>query len=141
MKAILAKEVRVGDVVEEYEGKPIVVAEVRENVGSGGYRRVELWNGGGLRWIGAETQVLALLHQPWPEGKTEENMQDAVMRCVRRVDQVPLGPAGIEPVKRTLDREIETLRSYIEAYELGKPEHKPEQPQQNESLMDKHMMP
>ena len=72
MKAIFAKDVRVGDVVEEYEGKPMTVAEIRENIGSIGYRRVEFWNAESVLWIGPETQALHLLHRPWPEGKTDK---------------------------------------------------------------------
>ena len=67
----------------------------------------------------AETRII-LVRRLRPEGKTEKDMQDAVMHCVRSVDRVPFQTHGVEPISQTLDREIKVLRKVVEAYELGK---------------------
>jgi preprotein translocase subunit YajC len=118
LKAIFAKHVKKGDEIFISGGRRVTVLDVEE-LGS----TVRLHIGGGYLNC-AEYEIVGLGHRPYAKGKTEEDMQESVMHCVRSVDRIPFGRSGIEPVKITLRREIEVLGKIIEEYELGKPEVK-----------------
>ena len=117
MKSIPFKDVKPGDVVLRYaDGEPRKVERAQGTVLV--FKNNEAING-------TPNQLIGLVHRPWPEGKTEEEMLDAVINAAHR--------PGVFHSYR-----LSELRAALDAYELGELLY--EEPQ-NESLRDRHMSP
>jgi hypothetical protein len=119
MKAIRAADVHVGDVL--MGGK---VRAVRINAD----RTFIDYEDGGCG-LGLSDSTLILLHRPWPEGKTANDMLAAVEACARRLAEaiaearaISEGQVGIEHDHRENPQDVlAELRGAIDAYELGMP--------------------
>ena len=128
IKVVPLSEIRVGDVVV-YEVNDRTGWPVEKIVVDGG--KILLLFGGPFSRTDRPDRLVGLIHRPWPEGKTERDMEYAAH------------DAFMEFVVKTIGRPIvtacqhESFRAFLdayEAYELGKselivkPEPLPEDP-------------
>ena len=135
MKAIVATEIRAGDTVRIRE-KVVLAVQATELKNTFTYEyhpKVRI-----IPRLGESVEVDAdaiveLLRRPWPEGENESDMLDLVERLTERFS------LARELSQQDVQKVATALREAIEAYELGKPLL--EKPGQNESLIDRHMMP
>jgi hypothetical protein len=114
VKAIRARDIRVGDVQED--GRKVVsVSTVRD--------WTTLKFEGGQACSCSSDTLLEIIYRPYPEGKTEADMLGDV-RCLTGCVYSLCEAFRLEPTPRRyvrLTQHITELRETLEALELGKP--------------------
>lgn len=121
-RAISFKDVRPGDMVAEGSGEIFgwyqVTACETPNAAT-----VYLYIVGGNVLVGFPHQLIGLFHRPWPEGKTEREMLNAIEVPLRKCVEGSVEEDGsiYVDLRRGEVLDFSVLRDAIEAYELGKP--------------------
>jgi hypothetical protein len=112
MIAICAKDIRVGDVIKEYDQsnpQPVLSVEHLPSTREHPFGVVQITlNGYGLTQLDAGQPVFLIYHS-WPTGKTGPDMLDFVIAAAQ------------QPGQFTRERLVE-LRQALDLYELGRPE-------------------
>jgi len=67
------------------------------------------------------SEPIIILYQPWQDGETDDDMLDAVVAHVHKVDMLPFCASGITSPRDVLRGEVSNLLRTIETYKLGKP--------------------
>ncbi len=103
-------EVQRGDVVMAEAGRACKVKELPREVSTGeACMEYEL---PGIV-TGSQNRIVGLIHRPWPEGKTEEDMINDVL--------VAMISTGATRSREDFKQKLPALREAIEAWELSKP--------------------
>jgi hypothetical protein len=137
-KVITCKDIRENDVIEFYVNDGIrMVILTREDVHPQAcgpcvqlhFRRLDAPRSPGVVIIHQETMRVLLVHRPWPDGKTEADMLEAVETAIRRSAHAQIENDGrsigafLQLWHSTnLSENLTMLREAIETYELGKPQ-------------------
>ncbi len=144
MKAICFKDVKLGDVVCQNTNEPVVV-EKYERLTDRDEDFIALYGKDNGFLHGHPDDIVGLVHQPWREGKTEEDMYDAIREAISIVPDVPYIRDEPDPAREKFAKAVSAIRKAVEVYELGLPAQAgkplPEEPTRNESLIDRHITP
>ncbi len=112
------KDVRVGDTIvyEVHDRKGWQVEKILTFDG-----KITLLFGGPFSRTDSPDRLVAVIHRPRREGRTEDQEREFVMRFVHSVEMIPFGAGFSSPIPE-IERGISSLGRTIAEYELGKPQ-------------------
>lgn len=121
VKMIRFRDVRPGDVICKEAHQPREVGAVSKEQDP----YVDLFIRDGGLIMGRPEEIIGLIHRPWPDGKTEQDMLKAIFSIIKKIPTVSYGaPKQLfeEFWSTALIMCTPELGEAIDAYELGKPQ-------------------